>query len=206
MKMNLMSVSGMEMGLKWKSIIGLGALLVAAFLIMGGAIYYQAMTLAIDGLLESTGKNIEKDTMEIEAFVERARGDLMVMANTPPVQGIIRARDNGGIDPLTGDRTEYWYARLEQIFSAFIKYHPEYYQLRYLDEKGDEIVRADLKGNKIRIAPCKELQSKAHYPYFGETLKLKQNKVYYSEVNLNRERGVIQIPPPPVFRIATPCV
>lgn len=193
-----------KFGLKGKTIIGLGALLLVALLVMGGAIYYQGMQLAIHELLESTGKNIEKDSIEIETFVKGSKDDLMVISATPPIQGIIRARDNGGIDPMTGDKTEYWYARLEQIFSAFLAYHPEYYQLRYLDEKGDEIVRADLIGKTIKITPRNELQNKAQYPYFMETMKLKEDEVYYSEVNLNREHGVIQIPHTPVFRIATP--
>ncbi|MDO8281819.1 MAG: ATP-binding protein [Thermodesulfovibrionia bacterium] len=194
----------MKFGLKAKTILGLGTLLTFALLIMGGTTYYQGMTLAVNELLESTGKNIEKDAMEIEHFVKSSKDDLMVISATPPVQGIIRARDNDGIDPLTGDKTEHWYARLELIFGAFLKYHPEYFQLRYLDEKGNEIIRADLVGDTIKIIPRKELQNKAQYLYFAETMKLRQNEVYYSDVNLNREEGVIQIPHTSVFRIATP--
>lgn len=199
-----MILDRMNLRLKGKTIIGLGALLLFALLAMGGAIYYQAMTLAIDELLESAGKNIAKDAMEIEHFVEQAKKDLMVISATPPVQGIIRARDNGGIDPLTGDKTEYWLARMEHVFGAFLRYHPEYFQLRYLDEKGDEIARADRSGAEVRIAQGKELQNRSRYPCFTETLKLRRNEVYYSELNLNREHGVIQIPHAPVFRIGTP--
>ncbi|MDP2158467.1 MAG: cache domain-containing protein [Nitrospirota bacterium] len=193
-----------KLGLKAKTIISLGTLLLFALLAMGGSIYYQAMTLAINELLESTGKNIEKDTSEIETFIKSSKDDLMVISDTPPVQGILRAKDNGGIDPLTKDKTEYWFSRMEQIFGAFLKSHPEYFQLRYLDENGDEITRVDQIEKTIRITPRKELQNKAQYPYFKETVKLKQGEVYYSEVNLNREDGGIQVPHTPVFRIATP--
>jgi len=193
-----------KLGLKGKTIIGLGALLLFALLVMGGATYYQGMRLAINELLEKTGGDIEKDTREIENFIKSSKDDLMVMADTPPIQGIIRARDNGGIDPLTGDKTEYWYARMVQIFSAFLRYHPEYYHLRYLDQRGNELVRVELTGKEIRVTPKKDLQNKAQYPYFMETMKLKQNEVYYSEVNLDREHGVIQIPHTSAFRIATP--
>lgn len=193
-----------KLGLKGKTIAGLGALLLIALLVMGGTIYFQAMNLAVYESLESTGKNIETDAMALEAFLEGVKGDLMVMASTPPIHGIIRARDNSGIDPLTGDKTEYWYARMAQIFGAFLKYHPEYYQLRYLDEHGKEIVRADLIGKTVAITPRNELQNKAQYTYFTETMKLREDEVYYSPVNLNREYGAIQIPHTPVFRVATP--
>jgi signal transduction histidine kinase len=200
----LTSLFGIKMGLKWKTIIGLGLLLTCALTIMGAALYYLAMTRAAEGLLETAGKNVEKDGRVITDFIEGARGNLMVMAATPPIPGIIRAVDNSGIDPLTGDSSERWYARMEQIFGAFLKHHPEYYQLRYLDERGDEIVRVDLIGTTVKSRARRELQNKAQYPYFTETMRLKENEVYYSVVNLNRELGALQIPHTAVFRIATP--
>lgn len=193
-----------KLGLKGKTIISLGALMLLALLVMGGTIYYQAMTLTVNELLESTGKNIEKDVIGIENFIKNSKDDLMVMTDTPPIQGLIRSRANNGIDPLTGDKTEYWYARMTQIFSAFLRYHPEYYHLRYIDQQGNEIVRAELRGKNIRVTPKNELQNKAQYAYFTETMKLKEDEIYYSEVNLDRENGVIQIPHTSAFRISTP--
>lgn len=193
-----------RLGLKGKTTIGLGALLLLALLVMGGATYYQGMHLAVNELLEKTVGDIGKDVIEIENLVKSSREDLMVMSDTPPVQGSIRARDNNGIDPLSGSSTEYWHSRMAQIFSAFLKNHSKYSQLRYLDQHGNEIVRVDLIGKEIRTAPRKELQNKAQYPYFTETMKLNEDEVYYSEVNLNRKHGVIQIPHTPVFMTATP--
>lgn len=193
-----------KIGLKGKTIIGLGTLMLVALLVMGGTIYYQAIRVAIHESLGSTEKNIDKDVMEIEAFVKSSTYDLLILATTPPIQGIIRAKDNNGIDPLTNDKAEYWYSRLEQIFSSFLEYHPEYLQLSYRDEKGHEIVRTDLIEKTVKITPRKALQNKAPYPCFTETMKLRRSEVYYSEVNLNRENGVMQIPHTPVFRIATP--
>ncbi len=176
----------LKLGLKGETILGLGTLLLCSLLIMGGATYYQGMTLAIHGLLENTQKELEKNSIEIDNFVLSSKQDLLVIANTPPVQGIIRAKDNGGIDPMTGDKTGYWYARLEQIFSAFLQNHPEYFQLRYIDGKGNEIVRVDSYGKSVKVIPRAELQNNAQYPYFTETIKLKQDEIYSSEVNLNR--------------------
>lgn len=199
-----MPVFNMKFGLKWKTIIGLGLLLSSALLIMGGMIYYHSMHLVINELLNENDRAVEKETIAIESFLKSSKDDLMVLASTPPIQGIIRAKDNSGLDPLTRDKTEYWEARLTQIFGALLKYHPEYCQVRYLDEKGDELVRANLTGEKIWITPRQELQNKGQDSYFTETMKIRENEVYYSAVNLNRKQGVIQIPHTPVFRIATP--
>jgi PAS domain S-box-containing protein len=192
------------MGLRGKSVLVLGSLLLAALLVMGSAIYYQATTLTIQELLESTEKSIDKDVIEIEALVRSSRDNLMVIADTPPIQGIIRARDNKGIDPFTGDKAEYWYARLEQIFGAFLTNHPEINQLRFLDVKGDEIVRTTRTGTAIKSTPRPDLQNMAQYPCFSETIRLKSNEVNYSKVNLSRVQGVLQVPHTPMFRLATP--
>ncbi len=190
--------------LRGKAIILVGSLIVSDLLLMGGVTYYQGVTLAKEELLKTTKEKIDKDSHGIEHYIDDFRKDLIVTTNTPPVQGIIRAKDNRGIDPITGDKTEYWYARLEQIFTAFLTTHHEIFQLRYIDDKGNEIVRVDSDGKTVRITPRDELQNKAQYPYFIETIKLKEGEIYYSDVNLNREYGKIQIPHTPVFRIATP--
>ncbi len=191
------------MGLRGKTIIWLGMLSLCSLLLIGGVTYYQGANLAIKEVLNNSQEKIEKDSFAIEHAINRSRTDLMVLAKTPPVQGIIRTKDNRGIDPLTGVKTEYWYTRLEQIFTAFLTYHDEYYQLRYIDEKGNEIVRTDSDGKTVKIINRSELQNKAQYPYFTETIKIREGEVYYSDLNLNREYGKIQVPHTPVMRIAT---
>lgn len=190
--------------LRGKAIILVGSLILSALLLMGGVTYYQGVTLAMEELLKTTKEKIDKDSHGIEHYIDDFRKDLIVITNTPPVQGIIRAKDNRGIDPITGDKTVYWYARLEQIFTAFLTNHHEFSQLRYIDDKGNEIVRVDSDGKTVRITPRDELQNKTQYPYFKETIKIKEGEIYYSDINLNREYGKIQIPHTPVFRIATP--
>ena len=39
----------------------------------------------------------------------------MSISQTPPIQGIIRARDNDGVDPVADDSYETWVNRLNQI-------------------------------------------------------------------------------------------
>ena len=54
------------------------------------------------------------------------------------------------------------------------------------------------------IVADKDLQNKSESQYVSETLKLKPGEAYYSDVTLNREHGVIQLPHQPVLRLATP--
>ena len=204
MKLNLKSVLDTRLNLRWKSILGLGFLLTTALLVMGGVIYSQGLQVAIDELLETTRSDIEKDARTIENFIENVQDDLLLLAGTPPVQGIIRADDNSGLDPLTGDTAEQWRGRLEQISGAFLKYHPEYLGICYLDEKGDELVRANLTGERVWFTPQNELQNRAQASYVTGAIRLKENEVYFSEISLQSELEQTQTPLRSLFRIAVP--
>jgi PAS domain S-box-containing protein len=193
-----------RMGLRGKTILGLGALLLSVLLLMGLATYYQGKSLAIKKVLENIQENVAKDSTVIEHQIADARSNLMAIATTPPVQGIIRAKDNGGRDPLTGETTDIWLARFEKIFTAFISFHPGYAYIRYIDEKGNEIIRVDLEGGRVRTAPRSELETRSGYSYFKERLKLKQGEIYYSDVSLAKKNEQFVFPYKPQFRLSTP--
>jgi PAS domain S-box-containing protein len=192
------------MGLRGKTIIGLGTLLLSVLLLMGLATYYQGKSLAIRKVLEGIQEDVARDSREIGHNISETRADLIAIANIPPVQRMIKARDNGGIDPLTGAPADFWRICAEQIFAAFIHNHPGYAYIRYIDERGNEIIRVDLEGENAGIARRSELENRAGYTYFKETLRLKQGEVYYSDITLARKKDRILIPHRPQFRLSTP--
>jgi PAS domain S-box-containing protein len=143
-------------------------------------------------------------TREIEIILNEIRGDLLVAASVPPVQGIVRARDGGGYDQEGESRYDEWVKRLQDIYAAIATAYPRYMQLRFLDEQGNELVRVDWDGQQARPIPPAELQNKADRPYFRETMQLAPGQIYVSPLDLNQERGQIVIPYQPTIRLATP--
>jgi PAS domain S-box-containing protein len=141
---------------------------------------------------------------ETEMTLAEARGDLFLAANVPPVQGIVRARDNGGYDQEDQSTYDVWEDRLQRIYTAMTVAYSRYLQIRYLDENGNEMVRVDWDGRQTRVAPRAELQNKADRSYFQATMKLRDGQVYISAVDLNREAGRIVLPYQPTIRLATP--
>ena len=141
---------------------------------------------------------------DIETYLERYTDDLLLLTETPSIQGMIRAREGGGYDREGQSTSRLWRKRLEQILESLGTRKTEYLQLRYMDEKGNELVRVDFKDGKARIVPDTELQNKADRYYFTEAMKLSQGQVYFSNVDLNQERGKIEVPYQPTLRIATP--
>lgn len=62
---------------------------------------------------------------------------MLFLKETPPVQGIVRARDGGGFDRQGASSYDAWVERFQVIFEGMLAAQPFYVQLCYLDENGD---------------------------------------------------------------------
>ncbi|NJO14906.1 MAG: HAMP domain-containing protein [Thioploca sp.] len=91
---------------------------------------------------------------------------------------------------------------LEQEFLAFSRYRRIYYQVRYLDEIGQEIARVDADQFKSWIIEKDLLQNNADQDDFKEAMRLSSKQIFVSKLDLNRKQGQIEIPYNPVIRYA----
>ncbi|MBE9067288.1 methyl-accepting chemotaxis protein [Leptolyngbya cf. ectocarpi LEGE 11479] len=108
---------------------------------------------AIVGLLGSVsaGENlsnkarslVQRESMEsieeTEAFLDNIDNDVTFLSQVPSIQGVIRARDNDGTDPIDNASYDEWVNQLQLVFSGIIK-TKEYHRLEYLDEAGNALV------------------------------------------------------------------
>lgn len=79
-----------------------------------------------------------------------------------------------------------------------------YDQIRYLDIRGNEIVRVNFNNGHARAVSEDQLQNKAHRYYFQEAVKLKCHGIYISPLDLNVEHNQIEVPYKPMIRLAIP--
>jgi len=157
--------------------------------------------------LKNMGENASEEATRIQTILERMKEDVLFLSATPPIQGLVRAQKNNGIDSLDGGSDEnIWKKRLATIFSSFLKSKPHYLKIRYIGirNKGKELVRIDKLKGKLNTYIGENMQSKGHRPYFKKGIALKENTVYLSDVNYNREFGKIQKPFLSVMRAVTP--
>ncbi len=155
-------------------------------------------TLALTNLAESVASSGEK----IVNNLDNISYDVLFLRKSPPIQGMIIDRNR--IDKATNLIYQDSIARMKILFSSMMEVKPYYMQLRYIDEKGNEIVRVDSDGKSIKIIPNSQLQNQANRDYFSLTMKLNAGEIYVSKFNLNQERGKIEIPYKPTIRHATP--
>ncbi len=93
---------------------------------------------------------------------------------------------------------------VSEEYHSFIAKKKIYDQIRFLDEKGVEVVRVNFRDGKTYTAPDEELQLKASRYYFNETLLLERGEVFVSPFDLNVEDEEIEQPLKPTIRLATP--
>ena len=79
-----------------------------------------------------------------------------------------------------------------------------YNQIRFIDLKGDELIRVNHQGSFTFETQDEDLQNKADRYYFKESIQLNENEIYVSALDLNIENGQIEEPIKPMIRIATP--
>ena len=150
-----------------------------------------------------TALHVEK--VRLGQSIEVLRQDVVFLANTPPISGIIRASANFGLDPRDKNSYATWEGRLQEIFAAFLRAHPDYYQARYIGAAGEgmELVRVERRDGRVEAIPHDALQARGDQEYFRDGLMLTAGRVHLSEFNLNREHGAIEVPHRPTLRAVT---
>lgn len=79
-----------------------------------------------------------------------------------------------------------------------------YDQIRFIDAKGDEKIRVDLRQEGAIQIPRQELQNKKDRYYFYEAAQLPEGTLHISPLDLNIEHDAVEIPYKPMIRLGMP--
>jgi PAS domain S-box-containing protein len=95
---------------------------------------------------------------------------------------------------------------LENMFVTYSKSNEDFMQLRYIDKDGFEKLRVDRNksGDKPFLISKDRLQNKANRYYFADSKSKELEKVWFSAIDLNKERGKVEVPYKPTFRAMLP--
>ncbi len=139
---------------------------------------------------------LHMEQVRLTQTIESLRQDVLFLAATPPISGIVRASANNGMDPRDKNTYAAWETRLQEIFVAFLRTHPDYYQASYIAAAGEgrELVRVENRDGSIEAAQHEALQARGDREYFRAALMLTVGRVHLSEFTLNQEPGRIEEP------------
>ena len=141
-------------------------------------------------LLTQEAAVIQRGVRWVEREFEIASSDLHFIADL--VAGSVWG---GSVDRFT---------ELERSTLAFVRGRPGYFQIRFIDASGREVVKVEMAAGGLRVTPESDLQDKSDRSYFTDTMRLEPGEVFVSRMDLNVERGVLDEPYKPVVRLATP--
>ena len=172
--------------------------------VVGGIFHIKTTNTLVDYALKEITTEVQEAGDSLQQVMNTHDEDVLFLANTPPIQGMIRSRTGDKVN--TKDTLSYsqWVGHLESVFKLLLEKKSSNLMVRFIDQHGHELVsvRRDVAGI-ISVKP-EQLQDKGHRPYVQNTLKLASGQIYLSELNLNREFGEVVRPYQEVLRIATP--
>jgi len=132
----------------------------------------------------------------VTSFLSVVKGDVLFLSQSPVMKEYATLRFKNTPADILEQKRQF----LEQEFLAISKNRGIYYQVRYLDKTGQEIVRVDSDGFKNTLIIRDKLQDKSGRYYFKDAIRLWGTQLFVSPLDLNRERGEIEIPHKPVIR------
>jgi len=118
------------------------------------------------------------------------------------IDSLLAVRDNPYFREFV--ETKMYQHNTDFLFYTIMQENKEYMQLRFINLEGKEEIRFDRKRYGEVAYKIAALQDKKERYYFQKTITLKDNEVFFSQLDFNIEKGKIQIPYTPVLRVATP--
>jgi signal transduction histidine kinase len=162
-------------------------------------------------IISSMQTSMHRDAVEREVFDTRARAraleevlwavqtDLRFLSQTQLLNDLAAARTAGD-----GERVDTLREQLERELMLFSQGKRSFYQVRYIDTEGREVVRLNVEDGRAQVVPVARLQNKSGRRYVDQSLKLAAGELYVSPMELNIERGRVEVPRRSVLRFGMP--
>ncbi len=169
---------------------------IIAVVVLGAIVYVVYVDFAAE---RSRARAAEEVRLSLASEVlGRNLGDVAANVRTLAHVGAVRDFVE---NPTAGNRTQ-----VQDLFVTFARYQRTYDQIRVINAAGLETVRVNYNDGSPRPVPQNELQNKADRYYFRESIGLAKGSIYFSPLDLNIERGVVERPFKPMIRVATPLI
>lgn len=139
-----------------------------------------------------------------ESEVVRSVGSKLSQNLQPVVDDLLILSDSPQVRALWQGDSEKNRARVAETFLRWGRRKRAYYQIRIIDARGMEAVRVNQGTNDRYVVPDHELQDKSGRYFFVEAMKLNRGEVFVSPLDLNVDKGKIEMPPHPTVRFCTP--
>jgi len=159
-----------------------------AFLVTDGFFDLKRnQNLYVSSVMDSVYQGINPLFSEINNFPKTTANDVLFLSQLSSLNQILNSASN---DKAIND--------LEIDFLGFLKEHPAYYKLRYLDEQANEIVKVEFDGKTSKVISQEGLENKKDRDFFQRTTDLNEREIFISPLGTDIDSSTS------VARYATP--
>ncbi|MCU7843782.1 MAG: diguanylate cyclase [Candidatus Thiodiazotropha sp. (ex Monitilora ramsayi)] len=132
---------------------------------------------------------------QLDTSFSEIKSDLRFLSEQESLHHLHELKDRESIETI-----------IKQLWVSFAGQRTRYDQIRLLDAEGMETIRVNFNNGKPVVVEKDALQSKSKRYYFSEAITLPSGEIYVSPMDLNFERGAVELPLKPMIRFATPVV
>src|SRR5574337_160050 len=161
-----------------------------------GAVY--SFRLLNEATQDRLSAGVASKAEEVARFLKEVEGDVVFLSRLPTLQALIN------LPPGIEQEASLLLSSLGQEFLSVSQAHKSFYQIRYINELGKEMTRVEFEWQHHYLVPPGRLQDERHRYYFREAMATPPGAIYTSPMDLNIERGVVEVPHKPVVRYAVP--
>jgi PAS domain S-box-containing protein len=178
-------------------IAGLAVALVVATTVAFGLLVQRAAEQAItaregDRLIYGVFEVAQKFNEQITTAIN----DADVATSTAGIKGLVRASENGGVDPIDGIPTAEWKTRVAENFATLLATQKSYLSLDLIGAGGEEILKVE-RTRKGHIRVAARLTDQGQAAFFRNAIKQPIGIPYISNIKRVDEfegvRSVIEI-------------
>lgn len=144
--------------------------------------------------LEEEMASVRDAARGIEFRLQIVSEDLAFLSDIPELRDLVSDVEN----------PERHLANVRYAFLSFCYNRRIYCQAIYANEKGQELVRVERRGDKILIVPDEGLENDANAEFFKAASMLPRNGIYVSTLDLGMRHMAAGLPLLPIVRFATP--
>nr|WP_321456578.1 ATP-binding protein [uncultured Cohaesibacter sp.] len=183
-------------------------LMIVSFILLTSTFvgFYQIWQNEKDSIIRQTERlnfEVERASRDLERIVEDSARSVIMLAGTPPIEGISDARRAATHDLTAPIREAIWKDRLAQIFLSLAQSNQYLLQIRLIETNGMELIRVNREGEHVFRVGREDLQNKGTRRYVTETLASEDGKIRFFGIDLNKEHGKVDPNHTPVMRVAT---
>lgn len=178
--------------------IGLFVILMLPLTFMGYFFFNVHSNMVVFDELVGLNEEVINNAEQINLFLQEVHGDVLFLSELSSLKDVINSNNKEAK------------TNLEKDFLSFSNEKKIFHQIRYIDENGQEIVKAQSEKGMSEIIRD-NLQNKKDRYYFTEAINLESGNIFISPLDLNVEnneienRGTEEEPAyVPVIRYATP--